>query len=163
VSTSPGGGPTSRQRRIAVGILLVIALIPLGAAISELVGARDLMGAASNQIGQVGTPTIVVPPFSKSGTRQHFETPIRLSRGSTVTIDDGELFDAVKPGDQVDVEIRGGGSHVASVRLADGRRIVIGDSLAGALIFALGWLVLAAAIVTVALLLARRARRLATP
>jgi hypothetical protein len=152
--------PTGLQRRIAVGILLVIAVIPLGAAIFELLGARDLMGSTSHTTGQVGAHRLVAPPFSKSGTREHYETSIRLADGSTITLDDRELFDTLKQGDQVDVEIRGSGNHVAAVRLADGRRIETGDSLTGALVFAAVWATLAAAIAGTALLLGRRAGRL---
>jgi hypothetical protein len=159
VSTKGVARPSDRQRRRAVGVLIVIALIPLGAAVSELRSAYDLTGSTSHVAGQIGAPSVVVPPFSKSGARRHYDTSIRLAGGSTVTVDDQELFDAVKQGDRVDVEIRGGGTHVAAVRVADGRRIVISDSLTGALVFAAVWAALAAAIVTAALLLGGRARR----
>ena len=150
--------PTARNRRVAVGVLLAIAAIPLGAAVSKLLGARDLLAGSATRAGRVTAHEHAVP-FGK-GASQRFTTTIRLSGGRSVEAESRSLYAAVFDGDRVTVEIAGS-DHVVSVRVPAGRRIPVGDDRLTAVLGAALWLVLALA--AVALLLGRRARRLARP
>jgi hypothetical protein len=154
----PTRPPTARNRRIAVGLLLAIAAIPLGAAVSKLIGARDLIGGSSTSAGRV-VAHHHVQPVGKSAS-QRWYTTIALADARSVDAESRTLYDAVSDRDLVAAEVAGS-DHVVSVRLPDGRRIPIGDDPTTAMLGAALWGALGLLIASAALLLGRRARRMA--
>jgi hypothetical protein len=149
--------PSRRARWIAVGILVAIGLIPLFNAAMKVRSAEQLTGSVMAMPGVVVQHELV-SPVSKTPTKGWYTT-IVVPGPRTVVVEGKTLYDSVKDGDRVGVEVRGTTDHVTRVRTPSGQVLTLGDTWSSAVIGAFIWGALGLAIIVVALLLGRRAGR----